>query len=60
MPSSISEMQNLEYLDVSSNDLIGSIPKSFEKLTFLSKFSVAYNHLREKFQLVDNSIPFLP
>ncbi|KAK6134584.1 hypothetical protein DH2020_031678 [Rehmannia glutinosa] len=45
IPSSISNMVNLETLDLSYNDLHGSIPSSFNHLTFLSKFSVANNHL---------------
>ncbi|KAK6132797.1 hypothetical protein DH2020_033475 [Rehmannia glutinosa] len=38
-------MINLETLDLSYNDLHGLIPSSFNQLTFLSKFSVANNHL---------------
>ncbi|GFY97462.1 phytosylfokine-alpha receptor 2 [Actinidia rufa] len=48
IPSSISDMGNLEVLDLSCNNLYGSIPASFNKLTFLSKFSVANNHLLGK------------
>lgn len=38
-------MTNLEKLDLSYNSLVGAIPPSLAKLTFLSAFSVAYNKL---------------
>ena len=41
-------METLEVLDLSDNDLNGSIPQSLSKLTFLSKFSAAHNHKEGK------------
>ncbi|KAL9681009.1 hypothetical protein QQ045_012790 [Rhodiola kirilowii] len=38
-------MSSLEYLDMSYNNLYGTIPSSLVGLSFLSKFSVAYNNL---------------
>ncbi|KAF3326120.1 Phytosulfokine receptor 2 [Carex littledalei] len=45
IPDSIADMENLEVLDLSFNNLNRSIPVSLSKLTFLSKFSVAHSHL---------------
>ncbi|KAJ9549776.1 hypothetical protein OSB04_022319 [Centaurea solstitialis] len=39
-------MRSIETLDLSHNDLSGRIPQSLVNLTFLSKFSVAYNNLQ--------------
>ncbi|KAB1226884.1 Tyrosine-sulfated glycopeptide receptor 1 [Morella rubra] len=39
----LSELTNLEFLDLSSNRLYGEIPASLAKLRFLKKFSVANN-----------------
>ncbi|OMP12630.1 hypothetical protein COLO4_02940 [Corchorus olitorius] len=38
-------MSSLEMLDLSHNDLSGTIPTSLESLTFLSLFDVSYNQL---------------
>ncbi|KAJ0798983.1 putative non-specific serine/threonine protein kinase [Helianthus annuus] len=38
-------MRNIETLDLSYNNLTGTIPPSLVKLSFLSKFSVAFNNL---------------
>uniref|UniRef100_A0A8I6XRZ4 Non-specific serine/threonine protein kinase n=1 Tax=Hordeum vulgare subsp. vulgare TaxID=112509 RepID=A0A8I6XRZ4_HORVV len=38
-------MSSLEALNLSHNDLSGSIPASLTKLTFLPKFDVSYNNL---------------
>ncbi|KAJ0679925.1 putative leucine-rich repeat domain superfamily [Helianthus annuus] len=44
--NSISDLTNLEMLDISRNLLSGEIPSSLASLNFLSSFSVAYNNLQ--------------
>ncbi|CAL8159859.1 unnamed protein product [Prunus armeniaca] len=45
IPDQISNLTNLERLDLSRNHLSGAIPSSLSNLHFLASFSVAYNNL---------------
>ncbi|XP_059653711.1 receptor kinase-like protein Xa21 [Cornus florida] len=46
IPQSLGNSINLEFLDLSSNNLSGVIPKSLEALRYLQYFNVSFNRLQ--------------
>ncbi|BBH02108.1 receptor like protein 34, partial [Prunus dulcis] len=56
IPPSFGEMSNLEWLDLSSNKLVGDIPEQLANLTSLSKFNVSKNQLVGPYLMASNLI----